>query len=179
MKYIALILTALFLYGCSKDTKSGKDQGSDKAVENLEVSLPAELFSSAKIDGAISITEARKLKAGDKVKVKGKIMGTANPFIKGRALFVMGDPEKLTSCDLRPGDDCPAPWDVCCDDEKMIKAGILSVQIIDSNGRVLKTGLEGKSGIKKLALVEIEGTVASNSNADAMTINADKIYVKK
>ena len=178
MKYITLIIMALFLYGCSKDTKN--DKGAEgKANEKVEVPIPSGLFVSTNIDGAVSVTEARKLKAGDKVKVKGKIMGTSSPFIEGRALFVIGDPEKLTSCDLRPGDDCPAPWDVCCDDEKMIKAGVLSVQIVNSDGRVLKTGLEGKSGMKKLALVEIEGTVASNSNADAMTINADKIFVKK
>lgn len=174
MKYIALLICAVFLYSCSKENAT--EEVNNKSTE---AELPANLFASAKIEGAVSVTDARKLKAGDKVKVKGKIMGAAKPFIEGRALFVIGDPEKLTSCDLRPDDDCPTPWDVCCDGEQLIKAGVLSIQVVDASGKVLKTGLEGKSGIEKLALVEIEGTVASNSNEDAMTINAEKIFVNK
>lgn len=173
MKWIALLTVALFLYSCGKDEV--------KAPEKIkvEVELPSGLFSSSNIDGAVSVIEARKLKAGDKVKVHGKIMGTTDPFIKGRALFVIGDPTKLTSCDLRPGDDCPAPWDVCCDEDKDIAAGTLSVQVVDEDGKIMKAGLEGKSGLKKLSKVIIEGVVASNSSADAMTINAERIFIKK
>lgn len=173
MKWIALLTVALFLYSC------GKEEAKKPAEVKVEAKLPDGLFSDKNIDGAVPVLAARKLKAGDKVKVQGKVLGATDPFIASRAMFVIGDPSILTSCDLRPDDECKTPWDVCCDDDKDIARATLSVQIVDGTGKVLKTGLEGKSGLKKLSKVIIEGVVASNSSADAMTINADKIYISK
>ena len=173
MKLLLTVTLSLFIWGCTKEDKAPAEK------VQTESTLPPSLFVNEKISNAVPVLEARKLKAGDKVTVQGKIMGNTNPFIENRSLFILGDPETLTSCDLMPEDECPAPWDVCCETDKDIAAGTLSIQVVDSNGKVLKTGLEGKSGLKKLSTVIIEGVVASNSTADNMTINANKIFVSK
>ncbi|MCM8542764.1 MAG: hypothetical protein NE328_21035 [Lentisphaeraceae bacterium] len=173
MKLLLVVAASLLVWGCTKETKEPVKE------EKTEAALPSTLFVSEKIADAVPVLEARKLKAGDKVTVQGKIMGNMKPFIDSRASFILGDPAKLQSCDVRPDDECPTPWDVCCEEDKDIAAGTLNIQIVDSTGRVIKTGLEGKSGLKKLSEVVIEGVVASNSSADAMTINAEKIYISK
>ena len=143
-----------------------------------DISLPSSLFVE-KHEGAVPVLSARKLKAGDKVTVSGKVMGKNKVFIDGQAFMVIGDPSILTSCDLRPGDECKAPWDVCCDDDKDIKNGTLSIQIVDSKGKVLNVGLKGQGGLKELSVVTIEGIVSNDSTAEFMTINALSIAVKK
>ena len=172
MKLLTVLFAALLIFGCAekKDTNSGTET---KETADA-VKLPEGLFVKS-IDGAVSVVEARKLKAGDKVTVKGKVMGALKVFVDNRALMIIGDTGILTSCDDRPGDDCPNPWDVCCDDEKDIKDGILSVQVLGADGKVLKTGLKGKGGLKELSYVIIKGTVSTDSTADSMTINADSI----
>jgi len=173
MKWLAIITASLLLWGCTETT--------EEKVEEVktEISLPSTLFTSANIDGAIPVLEARKLKAGDKVTVSGKIMGNRFPFVESRASFILGDPKKLISCDLKPDDPCEEPWDVCCEDNEDIAAGTLNIQIVDNAGKVLKTGIEGKGGLKKLSTVIVEGIVDSSSTAERMTINAEKVYVKK
>ena len=173
MKYFALLTVALLFWGCTKETKE------EVKEIKAEVSLPSELFASAMPENAVSVIEARKLKAGDKVKVTGKIMGNRFPFINSRAAFIIGDPSTLISCDLKPDDPCEEPWDVCCEDNEEIAAGTLNIQVVDPQGKVLKTGIEGKGGLKKLSTVIVEGVVADNTTEKAMTINAAKIYVKK
>ena len=169
-----LLVTALLLWGCGDK----KADNPEKKPTTAGTELPANLFVD-KIDGAVSIVEARKLKPGDKVTVTGKVMGAEQVFVDGRAFLVLGDPTKMTSCDLKPDDPCRTPWDVCCDDEKDIKEGTLSVQVLDANGKILKTGLKGKSGLKELAFVTVVGTVSADSTADTMTINAEKISVSE
>ena len=87
MKWLAIITASLLVWGCTEKT--------EEKVEEVktEISLPSTLFTSANIDGAIPVLEARKLKAGDKVTVSGKIMGNRFPFVESRASFILGDPK--------------------------------------------------------------------------------------
>ena len=175
MKYLTLTLAALsllFFTSCQEEKAA-----TPAKAPVAEIKLDPALFSQ-KLDEGITISEARKLKAGDQVTVKGKILGAHSVFVDGRAAFIMGDPEQLTSCDLREGDGCKIPWDVCCEDSKDIAANTLSIQLVDENGMVLKTGLKGKNGLKELALLTVQGTVSPQSSAESMVINATAIQVK-
>ena len=116
-------------------------------------------------------------KPGDVVTVSGRVMGNANPFVEGRAAFILGDPEVLTACSDIPGDACDTPWDNCCDSPEDKKRGIATVQIVDAEGRVLKEGIEGIGGVEKLATLTISGTVAEGSTGDLLVINANAIDV--
>ena len=108
----------------------------------------------------------------------GHVIGSDPVFMDGRAVMIMGDPKKLTSCNLRPGDECETPWDVCCDDHDVITASILTVQVVDDAGKPLKTGLKGLGGMKELSALTIIGKVADKSNESNMLINATGIFVQ-
>ena len=168
---LTIFFTVLLIVGC------GEKKVKPKATET-KIEIPKAIFNSDLKTG-IPVLEARTHKAGDKVTISGKIMGSPSPFVDGRASFIIADPKKLTSCDRMEEDHCKTPWDVCCESTKDIAAATINIQVTDESGKVLKTGLKGVNGLKELSKVLIEGTVADNSSKDAMTINATAIKVVK
>jgi hypothetical protein len=118
-------------------------------------------------------------KPGDEITVSGKIMGNASPFVEGRSVFILGDPEVLTACNEDPADKCTTPWDNCCDSKEDKKRGTATVQVVDKDGRVLKESIEGVGGLAKLADVTVSGKVAEGSSADLLIINAQAIRTEK
>ena len=114
---------------------------------------------------------------GDQVAFSGKVMGRMQVFVPGRAAFIVGDPDTITTCDLIPGDDCETPWDACCEDPDNIAAGIVTVQLVDDDGRVLPHEIRGVNGLTELSQVSIEGTVADASGNGNLIIEATRIHV--
>jgi len=130
-------------------------------------------------EAPISILKAREsAKPGQNVTLKGVVMGSKNPFVDGRAAFILGDPDKLTSCNLKPDDQCATPWDVCCETPEDIKASIVTIQVVDANGKVLREPIRNVNGLKALSTVVVNGTVTDTSNADLLVLNAKSIEVK-
>ena len=174
MKFVLTILiAATVLVGCSK-----KEEATKPVVEKAKVQIPESVFAK-NLEKGIPVLEARKSKPGDKVTVQGKVMGSLKPFVEGRASFIIGDPAKLTSCDLKEEDPCKDPWDVCCEDSKDIASATLSIQLVDEKGMILKSGLKGVNGLKELSNVVVEGTVNEASTEQSMVINAETISVLK
>jgi hypothetical protein len=124
-------------------------------------------------------TIRKSAKPGDEITISGRIMGNDSPFVDGRAVFILGDPELLTPCNELPGDNCETPWDVCCEPPEDKKSGIATIQIVGADGRVLKEGIEGVSGLVKLAHVTVTGKVAEGSSADLLLVNATAIRAGK
>jgi len=175
MKLTKLFVLGLTLLLASCSEKNETSESSTKAESGGLTSL---VLSSAP-DEAIAIADLRKTgKPGDSVTFTGHVLGSDPVFMDGRAVMVMGDSTKLTACSLRPGDDCITPWDVCCDDPDVIKASIVTVQVIDEAGKPLKEGLKGLGGMKELSAVTVTGEVAENSTDTNMLVNATGIYVQ-
>lgn len=176
MKYTKLILTvvsAASLISCGEKKTTADDAAADsgKPLQSL-------LLTSAP-EGAVAIAEARQTaKAGQKIVISGKVMGRKDPFVSGRAILILGDPAKITSCDLHEDDECQTPWDACCDDPDVIKASTATVQVLDADGKLVKEGLKGLGGIKELSQLVVSGVVAEGSNKDNLLVNATGIYLQ-
>ena len=169
-RYTIIALTALALASCQS-----KDDDSTAAQQPASAELTA--IIDAKVDGdAQDIHVIRQTaKPGDTITIKGRIMGNDNPFVEGRAAFILGDSEVITACSDRASDGCSTPWDTCCDTPEDIKRATATIQIINADGRVLKEGIEGVAGIEKLAKLLVTGTVAEGSTAERLVINATAI----
>ena len=169
-------LCALLLAGCGDpESAAAPAAGGAQDTSSLDAVCVAEAPS-----GARAIHTARTAaKPGDELVLSGLVMGTAEPFVAGRAAFVLGDPEKLTPCNQRPDDECETPWDACCDSKEDKMAGTATIQVLGADGRVLKQGIEGVGGLGKLSKVVVKGTVAEGSSADALVLNATAIHVTK
>ncbi|MGJ8655780.1 MAG: hypothetical protein ACSHX6_04950 [Akkermansiaceae bacterium] len=172
---LMLLGLTVSLSSCSEDKKETTESTQPKSEVNA---LASYLLKESPAD-AVDIADLRKsASAGDTVTFTGKAMGKHSVFMDDRAIMVLGDPKKITSCDLLPGDNCKTPWDVCCDDRDVINATIVTVQIVDDAGKPLSTGIKGLGDIKELTEVIVTGKVADGSNEKNMVINATGIFVK-
>jgi hypothetical protein len=169
-----LAIAALALASCGKKQTAA-------SVENVPPAAALEAhFTDQPIADPQAIHVARTtVKPGDAIVIKGLIMGREKVFVDGRASFLLGDREKLTPCNAIPDDECPTPWDACCDSKEAKREGIASIQIVDADGRVLTGGLKGVKGLKELSAVTVSGTVDESSTAENLVVNAQSIYVSK
>jgi hypothetical protein len=174
MKIISLCLPLLLmLSGCGRQTAS------TPPATPASPALAAVFSQSVAGENLPTIPQIRNTAVpGDTVSFRAKVMGTRQPFVDGRALMVVGDPDTMTSCDLMSEDDhCETPWDLCCEAKEALHNGTATVQIVDAGGKVLPENLRGNHGLKELSLVRITGTVAPVSTARAFIINAQAIEV--
>lgn len=172
MKTKVIFLSSAFIFASC----NSKDPAVEKAVSvgpSEAVSMIVERVPEG--DAQLIHVLRETAKEGDQVTVSGKIMGNSKPFVEGRAAFILGDTEVLTSCDEMPDDHCETPWDACCDSKEDKKRGTATIQVVDAEGRVLKEGLEGVGGLEKLATVTVTGKVAPGSSKDLLVINATAI----
>ncbi len=140
--------------------------------------LPAGFLLDGAPEAAPDVVDAKKgLKKGDTVTLKGRIGGSKKPFVNERAVFtVVG--RGLRPCNEIPGDNCPEPWDYCCDPREEIIRHSATVQVADAKGMPLRTDIKGRWGIKELSEVIVVGTVAE-VRGNAMVVNAERMYVVK
>lgn len=190
MKTTALKPTAsLLLTACALTVASALTSCSDKSPtaeinRSTGAAAPApsetlgKVFATDPEAGPIAIAEARATaKPGDRVTLTGLVMGSRKPIVEGRAAFTLGDPAKLTPCNKLPDDHCATPWDVCCDGSENIKAATVAIQVVDTEGKVLKEPIENVGGLKPLSSVTVTGTVTPDSNAALLVLNASSIKV--
>lgn len=159
--------------GCGGDPQVKIEPGTMLSVEFQKRLVAAEPA------GAKSVTDVKSsAKEGDEVVVRGEVGGSAKPIVEGRAVFNLADPEKLTSCNKKPGDTCATPWDYCCHTPEEIAASTISLQVRGADGRPIATDL-GASGIRPLTALVVKGKVGPRPDPKVLVIDATEIWVAK
>lgn len=181
MKYttLAIALCSTFAFtSCDKQTSTSKVEAKTTTEAPAQSTIES-IIADSMPGNAYDIFEAQNTaKIGEEITIAGKVMGRKDPFVEGRAMLVLGDPNKISSCDGCSDDGCPTPWDVCCDDPEMIKQSVATVQVVDDAGKLIKQGLKGVAGIAELSELVVTGTVAEGSSEDNLILNASSIYVQ-
>lgn len=93
--------------------------------------------------------------------------------------MILADHTVMKACRVDACLNCPTPWDFCCTPKEDLANAVLTVQFVDSEGMVLKQGLEGFGGLKKNGIVTVKGKFAENATDQLVIINAEKIFVEK
>ncbi len=164
------------LVGCSQETASHSltpqmSSTSDPTANGSKFILTAEP------DGAADVIEVREHAGdGDDVVIVGRIGGSTNPWIDGRAAFSIVD-GSLKACSDIEGDNCPLPWDYCCETPKLPNATAL-VKIVDDDGELVKADAKSLLGVKELSTVVVKGK-AKRDEAGNLTVLATALFVKK
>lgn len=167
---ISLILLALLTTACDR-------QSSAPAPAAPAAAIPASIFVSESPAGAKNVAiVVKETKDGDEVIVRGRIGGRAEPFVADRAVIQLID-SSIKACTENPGDSCAKPWDMCCEPADTIAANSVSIQVIDTDGRPLKTGLKGIGGLQPLSTVTVKGKAVRPAGSKAVTINATALHV--
>jgi len=113
---------------------------------------------------------------GGEVVLVGKIGGSMNPWIEGRAAFNIVD-RSVKSCSDIPGDKCPTPWDYCCTRDDLPGATAL-VKVVGEDGRLLAADARQLFGVKELQTVFVRGTATRDEKGNLVVV-ASRLYVKK
>ncbi len=123
--------------------------------------------------GACDVMDFRdKAKDGQSFVVLGRVGGGVNPWIEGRAAFVLVDERVTASCEEGQCEtDCPQ----CA--QQLAEATTL-VKFEDEQGKVLAVDARELLGVKEQQIVVIRG-IASRDKAGNVSIAADGIYVRR
>ena len=171
--HISFTLLSLFLLLCS----SCSNDSNMVDIEGEKASLPHGLIVESGLGEALSVIEVRTYNSTDKeLVVEGFIGGRKRPFTKNSAIFILGD-HSLETCDEKDDDNCPTPWDVCCEDRKKIANSTMSVQLLDSNGSLIAGTLEGVAGLEAGTKIKVKGSLDEKTSTRAFIINAKNIQL--
>lgn len=178
-KYVAtvagLVLAGL-LIGCSQESASTESSEQSNAPGTHAVD-GSKFLLGAEPEGAGDVIKVREdALDGDDVVIVGRIGGSENPWIDGRAAFSIVD-GSLKACSDIPGDDCPKPWDYCCETSKLPDATAL-IKVVDENGQLVMTHAKGLLNVKELSTVVVTGK-AQRDDAGNLTVLASGVFVKK
>lgn len=171
--HITFILKSLllFLYSSCSDDLNMVD------IEGEKASLPKGFIVESGLGDALSVNNVRKnISSSKELVVEGFIGGRKKPFTENSAVFILGD-HSLETCDEIPGDNCPTPWDVCCEDRKKVSEFTMSVRLLDANGSLLSGTLEGVAGLKAGTKIKVRGSLDEKSSTRSLIINAKNIQV--
>jgi hypothetical protein len=164
------LLATLALAGCGSPAS---ETPAKEAPAKNDAALPEGLFLDKAPADAKPVSEARAdAKAGDDITVSGYIGGRVEPFTAGRAIFTLADTEKAPAC----ADECKTPWDACCTSGDTIAANSATVQVVDADGKLIATDLNGIHGLKPGAPVTVTGKVRE-ANENILIVDATGLAV--
>jgi hypothetical protein len=168
-----LVIVAALVCGCngggSPPTQAAKDgRASSSGARYLLDTEPA---------GAKGVMEARKAaRDGDEIVVTGRIGGSPEPFVKGRAAFTIVD-STLVPCNEKEGDTCATPWDYCCNSKDDLARASVLIKLIDAQGQAVAQDARDLLGVKPLKTVVVVGR-AKRDREGNLTMLARQLYVR-
>jgi len=154
----------VFALGC------GQDAPKTATIDGSKYLLDAEP------EGAQDVIAVREAAAdGDEILIVGRIGGGANPWNEDRAAFTIVD-GSLKACSDIEGDECPQPWDYCCETGKLPTSTAL-VKVVDENGDLVKADARELLKVKELSTVVVKGK-AKRDDEGNLTVLATGVFVR-
>lgn len=174
-----LALIALFAtLGLAACDKPAATSTAAKSEPSAPAVVPASVFLTAAPENPKEVKAAKAdAKVGETVALHGRIGGSREPFVDGRAVFTLVDME-LPPCNVDPNDTCKTPWDYCCETKSTLSASTATIQVVDSAGAPLKGGIKGAGNLKELDEIVVVGKVAQAEPGKLLVLNAEGIYRK-
>lgn len=176
---VLVSLVALAVAGCDKPKPqaTGTPGTTPKPTATAAI-LPTNFFLAAEPAGAKPVDEVKKAaKAGEPIVIRGRVGGSHDPFVSGRAVFTIMSPS-VPACSDNPDDHCKTPWDYCCESKDHIAIHSATIQVVDAAGAPLKLDVKGQNGVKELSDLIIVGKIAQ-SEGKVLLVNATGMYIAK
>lgn len=168
---LSVLAITMFTGGCKDEVATEEPNGSQPNIDVTAYILDAEPAGAKDV-----ITVREEAESDDEVVIVGRIGGSKDPWVEGRAAFSIVD-TSLLACSDRAGDDCPAPWDYCCETDKLPDS-IALVKFVDSDGRLLAASARELFTLRELQTVVVHGR-AQRDDSGNLTVLADGLFVRK
>jgi hypothetical protein len=156
--------------------------GSSSANVSAEAVTPVSIDGSKYVlaeepDDAIGVIEAREsAQNGDAVVIVGRIGGAKNPWIDGRAAFMLLDASMVLVADGTERAEGEMCMDDCCAAERAESTTL--VKIVDGSGKVVAADARRLLGVAENDMVVVRGTV-SKDDAGNFVMLADGIHIRR
>jgi hypothetical protein len=171
---IVILASLLLIAGCTQDSSTETTSTTNTPPSAIDGSKY--LLNEEPTD-VVTVIEAREQSEdGEDVVLVGRIGGSVNPWVEGRAAFSIVDPT-LKACSDIPGDECKIPWDYCCETHKLPTSTAL-VKFVDADGRPLKADARELLSLKELQTVVVRGK-AKRDEAGNLTVLASGLFVRE
>ena len=176
LQHTVVMIVATILAGCASENSTTTSNSSPQAPDVATVDGSVYLFD-IEPEGAGNVIKVRE-EAGtnDELLVVGRIGGSSDPWIDGRAAFTIVD-LSVKSCNDTLDDKCPTPWDYCCESSKLPNSTAL-VKFVDETDQVIRADARSLFGLQELSTVVIKGT-AKRDEAGNLTVLASGLFVKQ
>ena len=171
---VVVILASLLLaVGCTQE--SSTTTTSTNTTPEASIDGSRFLLNEEPAEAATVIEAREESEDGQDVVLVGRIGGSVNPWVEGRAAFSIVDPT-LKACSDIPGDECKKPWDYCCETHKL-PASTAFVKFVGDDGRPLYADARELLNLKELQTVVVRGK-AKRDEAGNLTVLADGLFVR-
>ncbi len=162
----SLVVSTALLASCGKDEST--------TTAKTDTTQSTWLLAQAPAD-AMSVTEIKAdAKEGDTVVIRGRIGGRAEPMSADSPVFTIID-LALPYCGQHHPENCPRPWDYCCEPSDTITANAATIQIVgDESGNVAL--MPTAAGLKPLDEIIVIGTVGPRPSSDVLTVRATGVH---
>ena len=166
LQLTGLIVAVMLLVAAGCKDKGQAEKPAIDGTPYLLTSQPADPLEVRELLG--------QAKDGDEVMVIGRIGGELMPWVEGLAMFNLVD-SSLVPCNEIPGDECPFPWDYCCDPN--VAASRTLVEIVDKKGSTVAEDARRLLGVTELQTIVVKGTARKDGDGN-VTLIATGIFVK-
>jgi hypothetical protein len=165
---LAFPLAALLLAGCSD---SDVPAGSLSDTPARSAADPYRLAEEP--PGARGVLEIRKeCQNGDEVTVVGRIAGSEEPLVKGRAAFTIVD-LSLEPC------ECEEPWVYCCTPKEELLPATVLVKFVDEAGKTVPQDARPLLGVKEWLTVVVRGKAQCDPEGKLTSIAARGLFIRR
>lgn len=162
--FFALALALPMAIGC----------GQSASESPASVIASSEFQLTSEPAGALEVLDAKdQAKDGEPVVVVGRLGGGVNPWVDGRAAFLIVDTRILPSCD--EVGQCTAD---CADCAKEMIAASTMVKFLGQDGKVLPVDARKLLDVREQETVVVRG-VANRDKTGNVSIAAEGIFVRR
>ena len=171
---VVVILTSLLLaVGCTQE--SSTTTTSTNTTPEASIDGSRFLLNEEPAEAATVIEAREDSEDGQDIVLVGRIGGSVNPWVEGRAAFSIVDPT-LKACSDIPGDECKKPWDYCCETHKL-PASTAFVKFVGDDRRPLYADARELLNLKELQTVVVRGK-SKRDEAGNLTVLAEGLFVR-
>jgi hypothetical protein len=147
--------------------------GATASARHDSVAAESRFLLREEPDDAIDVSEFRENASdGQTVTVVGSVGGGINPWVKGRAAFVLVDAGAAMECE-----------ETCCEEgcnchASELTDSVIVVKFLDHKGQVISRDARDFLGIRLLDTVVVHGT-AKRDKAGNVAMVADGMYIRR
>lgn len=162
-------LTLVAVSGCGQSVKATSDR-SLSTVDKSKYVLAEEPGDAVGVIVAREETEDQ-----DEIVLLGRIGGRENPWIEGRAAFMVIDASMTVVADGDESDEGEICLDDCC--ASLLKDSTMLVKVVNGQGRTLAIDARELLSVNENDIVVVKGKVERDE--DRHSVVATGVYVRK